>query len=425
MSTDMRRFVVRCGAVVVAIVVLTAVQLFHGSGLPAYETLWAEDGSRFLQGALEHRSIFETHAGYGQVAPRLVGWGAAQISLDDAALWFAIVSSVVTALLALAVFWLSDFVVRPWLLRAVIALSFVLPAVLVPESLANAANLQWPFLAACFWALARPTKGWRDGAVCGAILVVTALSSSVAFVYLPLAALVVALRRRRAACIVPAVFAVACAAQAWLALSAPESATQGASSFFDLPALYSVRVAGSAALGDRLLISSWVHVGIATGIVIGVLAVMAIGVLFVKNDHEGRLWGGAAIVMSLVVFCATTYYRGTEVLRLPDGKWNLSGSRYAGCALQLLVAGVVVLVARAQLARRWQRALVWVVAAQAIVAPAISLRPETARSHGVKWRPELAAGRRVCRQTRLPDVFILITPDPRLWQVDIDCSLLR
>jgi hypothetical protein len=403
---------------------LTVIELFRASGPSASRTIWAEDGPVFLFGALHDVSIFETHAGYGQLASRLVGWGAAQVSLPDASVWLAVVPSVLTALLALTAYWLSDFLVMSRALRAVLAASFVLPAVLVSETLANAANLQWPLLATCFWALIRPLTSWRHGVACGLVVVITALSSSVAFVFVPLAVLVVVVRKSRVGSAIPALFVAGCAGQAWLSLDATESAARGASRLGDLPTLFTVRVAGNATIGERLLEHAWVSLGVGLAIILGALFLAAIVTLFRKNDHGGRLWGCTAIVMSVVLFCATTYYRGTRPLRLIEGEWHPGGGRYVGCALQLLVAGMVILLARARLAPQWRRALVVVVVAHAIVVPAISWRPLNGRSQGPTWKASLTISRAACvADPTLAEVQTPTTPPG--WYVGVPCSELR
>ncbi len=409
------------GAVVV---LLTLVQLVRVTGVPVVRSIWAEDGSVFLTGALARRSVFSTYAGYLNVVPRSIGWVVAHRPLGEAAVWFAVVPAFVTSLLAVAVFRLSDFVVRsPWL-RAVVASSLVLPPILVYESMASTANLQWPLVAALFWALARPATARWDLVTCAVIAVAAALSSSVALLFLPLAVLVVVLRRDdRRAWIVPGVFGVASIMQALAVLSTSAPAARGDAALGALPKLYAVNVVGESVLGHRLVDETWLGPGLAPFLALALALIAALTVLWFRCDGAGRLWGGVAVAASLVAYASTAFWRGAEQVVLQSGLQTGSGARYTGLGLQLLVAGGVVLVDRARMARRWHGVLVAVVVAQALLVPLASFRLRTERSDGPRWSSTLADAERACRGAPRATVQLLRVA-PGGFVASVPCSSL-
>lgn len=408
-----------------AVLVLTLAQLVRTHGSPVYRTLWAEDGSAFLRGGVAHVSIFSTYAGYLNVVPRVVGWLAASLPLSWAAAWFAVVTALLTSLLALAVFHLSDFVVRSTWLRVVLALAFILPPILVYETMASAANLQWPLLGALFWALARPaTRRW-DTSVCAVIVLAAALSSSVALLFLPLAALVVVLRRAdRRAWIVPGLFAVACVVQLVAVVTTSAPAARSTATVGGLPRLYVVNVVGETVLGHRLVDEVWLGPGFLPFVALGIALGVALAFLFVRADGLGRLWGGAAIVMSVGVYSAAVFWRGSTQASLVEGVMTGSGARYTALGLQLLVGAAVVLVDRAALAERTHRVLVALLVAQAVLIPLTAYRVTTIRSRGPEWASALADARHVCERSDAPFSVQAIPTTPNGWLVLLPCHAI-
>ncbi len=410
-----------------ALVVLTIVQLVRVKGVPVTRSLWAEDGSAFLSGALVPRSIFTTYAGYLNVVPRVIAWFGALLPLGWASAWFSIVPALLTSLLALAVFRLSDFVVSSRWLRAVLALSFVLPPILVYETMADTANLQWPLLAALFWALARPVAARWDLGTCAVIALVAPLSSSVALLFIPLMVFVAIIRRSdRRALIVPAVFGFACCVQVVAILTTSSPTEQGPSDVLGLPRLFVVNVVGEAVLGHPNVDRAWLNLGLAAFVVLAVAVGGALALLWWRCDSEGRRWGGIALVMSVFVYSSAVYFRGTKLVFLTEGAKTGSFARYSGVALQLLVAAAIVLVARAKVSERLSQVLVVLLVAQAVLVPLSAFRLTTLRSAGPRWDVALGRARQECEQDA-PDAVRLVPIAPRgeAWFAAIPCSDLR
>ena len=213
--------------------------------------------------------------------------------------------------------------------------------------------------------------------------------------------MVLVLRRgERSARIVPAVFFAGCFVQLVAVLTTSDSASRGKPNVLSLPRLYVVNVVGETFLGHRLVDSVWLDVGIWLFIVLAVAVTTAIVFLWLRCDVPGRIWGSAALVMSVGVYCSTVFWRGVNQVELHQGVQTGSGARYTGLGLQLLVAAFVILVDRARLGVRVRQVVVALLVAQALLIPATAFRLTTLRSLGPRW--ENAARRRPhrVRETR-------------------------
>src|SRR5207245_9232388 len=104
----------RVGVFVVAVVgwiaLTTLLQLLRVSdGVPAWRTIWAEDGTFFVPRALEHpaTSLFVTHAGYYQLISRLIALPVAALPVGWASFVLAIGGALSASLLSVYVYWAS------------------------------------------------------------------------------------------------------------------------------------------------------------------------------------------------------------------------------------------------------------------------------------------------------------------------------
>ena len=154
------------------------------------DMLYGEDGSVFLPAALRHglfSPLTTPYQGYLHVVPRLIAFVVAQFPIGDAAVAFVVAAALVTALLAVFVFFASRTWIESPIVRGTIAAAMVLVPIAREEVVGSVATLQWPLLFACFWALAGrragPTVRWLAFIVAGA----AALSSPIALLYVPLA----------------------------------------------------------------------------------------------------------------------------------------------------------------------------------------------------------------------------------------------
>ena len=156
----------------------------------AARQFWAEDGREFFGDALRFgpiRSLGHSEAGYYLFVSRLGGVFASLVPLRDAALamwlWTALVVAWVAATIAAS----SRTWLRTWPARIVVALAVVLLPVSGQESIANAANLQFPMLFASLIVLiSRPRN--RVETINGCVLLVaTGLTTPLSAALLPFA----------------------------------------------------------------------------------------------------------------------------------------------------------------------------------------------------------------------------------------------
>ncbi len=188
----------RVDLVVVAAVTVVAVGLLYARLPFAARQLWAEDGRDFLGDAMEFgaiRSLGHSQAGYYLTVSRLGGVLASLMPLRDAALVMWLWVAAVVAWLVATVTVSSRTWLRTWPARVVVALALVLLPVLGQESIGNAANLQFVLLFGSLVVLISRSRG-RFETVNGCILLVaTGLTTPVALVLAPFAALRMAQRR--------------------------------------------------------------------------------------------------------------------------------------------------------------------------------------------------------------------------------------
>ena len=136
--------------------------LLRQAGVPAWRTLWGEDGYTFLHQALAHprASLLWPYAGYLQLVPRLIADGVVLLPLADAALAFAVTGAVLAAGCAVFAGHASAGHIRsPWL-RAGLAAGVVLLPSAVVEVANSGVDTPWYLLFAAFWALV-----WRPRSI--------------------------------------------------------------------------------------------------------------------------------------------------------------------------------------------------------------------------------------------------------------------
>jgi hypothetical protein len=171
------------------VVLGTLVSLLRQVGVPATDTMWAEDASLFLSDAVLEplpRAVFGSYNGYFLLPPRMLAEVIAWLPSAWAAPSLAITAAAVNSLLALVVYVASAAALRSPVLRGTVAAVAVVTPVggyEVPNSLAN---VQWAALYALFWvALWVPAS--RAGQVVEVVTgLAVATTSILAIAFLPL-----------------------------------------------------------------------------------------------------------------------------------------------------------------------------------------------------------------------------------------------
>ena len=184
---------------VTAVVLGAAVLLLRIPGLPAWDSIYAEDYSEFLLSALRHPwQLFAQYNGYEQLLPRVVAQLVTYLPLAYAAKAFACVGALTAAGCALFIFHASAGHIRSVTLRVLLGAAVLLLPVAPLEIADSTVDAPWYLLLALFWAvLWRPQT--RSGTALAAVVgFVTVASNSIAILFAPLLAIrVFALRRTR------------------------------------------------------------------------------------------------------------------------------------------------------------------------------------------------------------------------------------
>lgn len=434
--------------------------LLRQSGLPAWETMWAEDGRFFYSQALSlsfARTLVTLHDGYVQLYPRLIAQLASAFPPREASWVMSLAGALSLAAVSCLVFHMArSHVVSP-LLRGLLAVSMVLLPVASAELLDNTVNIPWWLFFACFWALL-----WRPAARAGRVgafllCALAGASEPLTALLLPVAALrVVALRGHRTkphrtweqtqvAGLVTGLVFQAC-------VVAANAGNHGVSSAFEPGSAVGLGPSLSFRVGLGLLAgvkgTDWLvtheH---ALAIVLGALALCAVGAAGLAcPSSRARAFTTAAVCSALTCFLVPAWLRDVAPL-MAAGKVQ-PASRYQVVPLLLLISAVVVTAegwAGATASRRrarpgtavprWIRPgrsrragpgnIVAAVICLMLLAPtwAVDFRDANARSHGPSWPAGIAGAERRCAAGGISTASVPI--DPPGWNATVPCRLLR
>jgi hypothetical protein len=182
-----------------AVCIGTVVLLLRIAGVPAWDSVYAEDQGVWLVDALAHPwHLLVPFGGYEEFVPRLVGQLVSYLPLVDVAVPYALAGAGIAALCALFIYHAMDGWIRsPWLRALVGAALILLP--LAPIEIADSAvGCPWYVLAALFFALLWRPRSWAGMTAAALVAFAAASSEILAVVYAPLVLLrVVALPRWR------------------------------------------------------------------------------------------------------------------------------------------------------------------------------------------------------------------------------------
>ena len=183
---------------VAAPVALTTTALLRQAGVPATQTVWAEDGRIFYSQALRlplWQTLVRQHDGYGQLYPRLAAQLARLVPAGRASQAIALLGALSLAGLACLVFHMARAHVAPVLVRCLLPLAMVLLPVAGTELLDNLVNVPWWLFFASFWAMLWRPKAAPGKVAAGLVCALAAASEPLVALLLPLgAARFVALR---------------------------------------------------------------------------------------------------------------------------------------------------------------------------------------------------------------------------------------
>ena len=390
------------------------------------QTVWAEDGTIFLNDAISGdpaAHLFHGYAGYLQLLPRLIADVVIRtVDIADAGIAINGASCAIVGLGASLIYWCARDVIGSRPLRLVLSSITVLAPLAPIELLGNAANLHWFFIWITLWILLyRPRT--RTGAWMLAIVtLIGALSEIQLLVLLPLL-----LVNTKAHNVWPPRIgmAVGLVAQLITTLLSPRVAHSGGLGGalrayigqVALPNFAANREVMTAALGEQALL--W-----------EVLAIVP----FLLAALVCLRWGSplqrvAALYLvpgSFVLWVVDSYLNGYGGSPLHPAPFVFI--RYAVIPSMLLLASIV-LAAQVLASRRAPIAWIGTAAAVALLLlMAVQYVPtETSRSGGPTWASAIAAARKSC-ESSASGINQLVVTAPRtktaLWTFPISCERL-
>jgi hypothetical protein len=395
--------------------------MFRLGPTASLETLWAEDGTVFLGGAISHGSISllaTPYNGYLVVIQRLIGDAGAAVPLPDAATTMNLVAALFVAVSGLVVWITAAAHIRNGFLRGLLVALVVLSPVAGVEAVLSGTNVGWYMTIAVFWLLLwRPRATW-SACLGGGFILLTGLSGPTTFFFTPLALLrAIAIRDRRDAILVGS-FAAALAIQ--LPVTIANEVTPAEQRLFthDIWTVFLQRVVDGTALGMELGASAWeswgwaflVPVTVALGVYMLALVVRAGG---------GRLLAALAVLTAVGMFLISIYQRAVAAIMVwPGGTHNEFGGRYAMVPSLLLLSALFVLLDRQRWSPRVWRSVVGATGVVLAIALATSL--QTTERGGPHWRSALDAAAARCRAEPAAEAKVHVTPEG--WAVYLPCE---
>jgi hypothetical protein len=403
-----------------------ALSLLRQRGAGALDTLWAEDGSIFLQDALRDPSPvawLDGYAGYLHLAPRLVGSIAALLPIDLASELLTLGGAAATAGVAIVTYRAArEHIPTSWV-RLVLGLAVLLLPPAGIEGMNAAANIHWYLLYAGVWvSLWRPAGA--GGAAAGAgVMALTAASDPFAVLYAPVLGWRLLGPRRRGDWAFAGALAAGLAVQAAvvLASSGERALDPGRASLVDLGRWYGFRVLETAAFGVTLrdFLTAALGVVPAALLAVGALAALLAPALRAARQAPGVPAALAALHLGL-------YF-------LPAALAGTSPLRYSIAPILTLYALIAWGLVRAP---GWSRSLAALALGLLGTAAVLDYAPWNERADGPRWSQGVAGAAGRCAADGAAAAAITIPPLPaplrddpsrtsRLWSVEVPCGKLR
>jgi hypothetical protein len=378
----------------------------------AWKTIWAEDGTIFLAGAVDHGfgSFFHFYAGYLHTVPRIGALIAAALPLSIAPLVMTSYAVVITSICAATVESLSGAYVQARWIRVGLGLCFgFLPAIRV-ESIADMANLQFFLITASFWVLLVIPRTRAGRGLSVVYLAATAASTIVGFVMFPVALLRLVDRRNR----LPAAVFVAVQILHGIAVLVvhPGRQAMAGASLPNIARGYLYDVLSSQFFGGPF---SNLHHKHLTVIVIGVVVIASAVLLLVNRPHDAA--GQLVVAAGALLLAGATY--------LLEAATQGALDRYVVLPAFLTLFGVGIV---ADVASRLKptRPIAAVAALAVVLSWGFSFPVTPYRDTGPRWSPVYAQAQRACEGAtgvvRLP---VLPALPVHFWTVVLPCSAIH
>jgi hypothetical protein len=415
-----RPTVVEWGVIIVAAAALT---LVRQAGLHSWRTVWAEDGVIFYSGTHSVGQIFDGYAGYLQLVPRVVGFGAHAFALDDLARYYAVAGALITAVCAVAVWHFTRRLITSHVLRAVLAVSVVLLPALVFEQLANIANTIWALSFAGWWAILYRPRSLPDAAPAAAVAFLAVTSNGLVLAFVPVMALMVWQRRDKPTFVVAGAFLAGVLVQLAVMASGNGPEQLGPTHIGDVPQIFAVRVFGSAVVGEHWVGDAWSALGVGFAVLATVAVVVLVAALAWFSTPRLRFLGLMTIAYAVALWVVSVYGRGTVAARIADTGYTSIATRYSSLSIWLLMSGMFIMVSGLRPGTA-KRVVIVAFAVQFALIAVVGFRATNGRSAGPAWSTSLQNARTACLAPGAAhtDVLIVSVPPTPNWAVKLTCG---
>ncbi len=394
----------------------TILPLFRQTGARSWQTIWAEDGSIYFQQAKQSGGVavlLRSYRGYEQLPPRLLAVFSTAVPLHQVAIYLAISSSLVAALLAWFLYhhsagWITSRPVR----LALAALLVLMPA-LAAENTANITNTIWAFAAVTPWALISLRDRRRDIVVRSVVVFLAATATSLCLLFIPLAIGYALIRRAGATWVVASAFLGGLLVQVAVILDSHyQSSALGHATDSVLVQAMAVRVFAIFLIGTRGQHISFGSGGERVLIVAAVICVVVLAVLFLGAGRKSQVLGIVFIAYAVVTFAFPSWYRnaaGTGVFTSPF--------RFSVIPVMMLGSAVAVLVAPADSSRDRKIARIGrpVFAVYILLLIATGFSVTNTRSSGPTWSASVTQTYRSECLGAEPDKSVAIPTEKPSW----------
>ncbi len=414
---------------VLLFIAAVALPLLRTPGVPAWDTIWLEDGPIYVEQANERGPIavvVRSYAGYLQLAPRLLAVPTTTIPGPWLAAYLAVAATLVGALTALFVYRSTEGLVTDTAARLVVAAMVVIGPAVAVETTGTITNTIWTLLAALPFAFVSTRDARGDVLARCAVAFFGATATVLAAMFVPVAAGYAVVRRTRAAVTVAVVYAAGLLAQGTVVFRSPNAPRSG-SSLRVLADMFGLRVLGSFLLGERPLDDLWTHIGEPVAVICSVVTIAIFVYLLRGAGRANQVTAGVFLAYALVGFIVPALGRGTDVIGFGPSTYTLNMTRYTVGPILWLVTAAAVLTSPGREPR--DRPLPFdgpkVLVVQACTVIVISFISPTVRGDGPSWRDESARVYHDECGGRPSGTVVRVTTTPQNFSVALPCHRLQ
>jgi hypothetical protein len=401
----------------------TVVPLFRQTGARSWQTVWAEDGFEYFQQAHQHGALAVllrgSHGGYLQLPSRLLASGATLIPIGGLSVYLALSGTLIGALLALFLYHTSTEWIPSRPVRLALASLVVLMPVLGIENTANITNVIWMFAAVAPWALVSLSERGRDVALRGIVAFLAAASTSLCFLFFPLAVGFAVIRRTRAAVTVAAAFTLGLAVQGAVVLHTKELVSYIPPSFFDVQRTVKgitdatgLHVFATFLIGAKGASAPWLtqHNALVVGSILLFVAILAL--LMMGADSKRQTLAFVLVAYAVITFVVPAWSRRD------------TAPRYSVIPELLLASAIAILVADptrgpTHWVARVGRPLFVI---QVVIVTIVGFSVTNYRSESPRWSSALTLARKAQCHGASPNKLVKVQTDKfNAWPVVLAC----